>query len=272
MVKLMYLLVIASIFIQNILAQNGYYELGARSQGVGNSSVTFIDGNAIFNNIGAISKLETTSLHASYLVLPGLAGIGIASLGLVWPFKPFNLAIGAARLGNNIYNEHRLSLGAGNQFGHTGLGLQVNYFQFSFEGLGSRQVVVLEFGGVTEITPEFFFGAHIYNLNQAKISRATGEPIPTLIKAGLSYHPHDRLLVGIEVEKDIDFEPNLKFGLEYKPIQMASFRTGLNSRPARYFFGFGLEVNPFELDYGISHHPSLGNSHQLSISYQLSKS
>ena len=67
--------------------------------------------------------------------------------------------------------------------------------------------------------------------------------------------------------KDIDFETDVKFGLEYQPIEILHFRVGYASTPSLSSFGFGLEFRQFTIDVASSFDSNLGFSPQVSLYY-----
>ena len=140
---------------------------------------------------------------------------------------------------------------------------KINYFQMLIEGLEKQSTLILEFGGIAEITPRWYFGAHIYNLTQARIA-------PTVVKAGLSYRPFQTLSLNLEVLKDIDFEPTVRLGLEYEAFRFFRLRTGFNDQPFKAFGGIGFHKNRLSIDYSYGTHQQLGGSSQISVSYHTS--
>ncbi|MBY0426054.1 MAG: hypothetical protein K2Q22_10490, partial [Cytophagales bacterium] len=119
---------------------------------------------------------------------------------------------------------------------------------------------------------QLFFGAHIYNLNRAKLADYQNERIPTIMKAGLSYRPLKRLLVNIEVEKDLVFPVLYKAGIEYGLFDFLYLRTGINVDPLAGYFGAGINHKNFYFDYAFSRHQILGFTHHFSLSYRFKKS
>jgi len=130
---------------------------------------------------------------------------------------------------------------------------------------------VIEFGGTAEINNHLVFGAHIYNLNQAKILKSEKEYIPVIMKAGLSYHPSKKLMINVETEKELDFKAIFRGGIEYAIIEKLNLRTGISSNPFSNYFGAGIFHKNISIDYAFSTHSSLGPTNQLSISYIFKK-
>ena len=221
------------------------------------------------NNVGGLGQLDQFSIYASYEILYNLVDLSNQSMGLILPLSLGNLGFDVNRLGGELYDEMSAGLSYSNQFGLASLGLKINYFQMLIEGLEKQSTLILEFGGIAEITPRWFFGAHIYNLTQARIADGVGY-IPTVVKAGLSYRPFQTLSLNLEVLKDIDFEPTVRLGLEYEAFRFFRLRTGFNDQPFKAFGGFGFHKNRLSIDYSYGTHQQLGGSSQISVSYHSS--
>ena len=268
---LVLILFISPVLQFSCLAQNGNYQVGARATGMADASVTLDDPYSIFNNVGGITGVENTSLLFFYQNRYQLSEFNTFGAGIIQPFAFGTLGLSLFRFGNSLYTEQKLGLSFGNKFGIASLGAQINYLQLNVEGFGNKGLLVLEFGGIAKLTPQLFIGAHIFNINQAKVSSAFDEKVPTVIKAGVSYRPFSKLMLNIETEKDIDFDPVFKAGLEYLIIDQVSFRTGITADPFQNFWGLGFKAKYVIIDYSFSIDSDLGNIHQLSVVYQLKK-
>lgn len=249
----------------------GSTTFGARSAGMANASVTLADEWAVFNNIGTLAGIDKQYAAFGYANRFGLEGWNNIGASFVSPLSFGGVAgLGVWRFGDNLYNENRVSLGYSHKLYGVSLGIQANYFAVSIEGLGTRQMLILEFGGLVQLSEKLFMGMHIYNFNQAKLNDFQDERIPTIMRAGLSYRPVDKLMVNIETEKNIDFDPSFRVGVSYELFTDKAFiRTGISTQPFVNYYGLSLKHKNFHFDYALSTHNKLGISHQLSLSYHL---
>lgn len=254
-------------------SQNGNFEAGARSSGLANASVTVQDAFAIFNNISGIAKEETPVAVASYSIPAGISAFRIATAGFIVP-KPWgNTSISIYRFGDVLYNEQKLGLGYAHNLGMISLGAQVNYIQYSIEGYGNKGSVSIDIGGITELLPNLSFGAFISNINQGKVSSEGNddERIATIMRAGLTYTPIKPLALLSEVEKDINYKPNFKLGIEYEIVSHFFLRSGFSTAYRKGYYGLGFRSNRLHVDYALSNNIMTGNTHQLSLTYLLKK-
>ncbi|MDQ3393749.1 MAG: hypothetical protein M3512_06515 [Bacteroidota bacterium] len=249
-------------------SQNGNFSFGARSAALGNASVTIHDAFAMFNNISGIAKIESLTTALAFENRYGVSSFNIISAGVILPKKWGKTTLNIYKFGDEYYNEHKIGLGYANNLGMVSLGGQINYIQYFIEGFGTKGAIVVEFGGIAEIIPELVFGAHIFNISQAKLQDPGQEYIATIIKAGLSYRPISKLMINLEAEKDVFYKARYKTGAEYEIVPKFFLRSGFTLRDKQGFHGIGFWPGRFQIDYTLSNNFQLGFSHQASLTYK----
>lgn len=251
------------------IAQTGTeaFPKGGRSMGMGNANVTIGDVWSIFNNIGGLSKIDFSQATFSYDHRLGIDELTTLAAGAALKVKNKAFGLGISSFGSEYFSQNQIGIGFSNKLGIASLGIKVSYLQTSIEGFGRGAAAVIEFGGVAELTPELFFGAHVYNITRAKFGKNSDDRLPTTVKAGISYRPSSKLMVNLEAEKDILLDPLLKIGLEYNLLERIRARVGMNTNPGKFFFGIGFRPKRFHIDYALTQHPSLGNTHHFSFNY-----
>ncbi len=268
MYKKIQLFFIALLFFYYANAQNGRYELGARANGMGNTTVTLSDEMSLFNNIGALADVEETIGFISYQNNFGFAELNTFGAGFVKPMLGGVLGVGVFRFGGNLLNEQKINLGFSNQFGIVSLGLNVHYTQMNIEGAGRKGIMMIDFGGKASITDQLVFGAFVSNINQGNLSESTGETVPTIMRAGISYRPIDELIINTDIEKELDRDALVKIGLEYKIIEKVQIRTGIKLKPFESSFGLGIDQGKMKINYALRNNPNAGDIHELSLGYR----
>ena len=241
---------------------------GARSSGIAHTSVTYADGMSIYNNAGSLGFSKYSSVITGYQNNYEVEGLNTVFAVINKRIKTGAISIGVSAFGDEFFSISRVSTGIGNRFGIAALGVSLHYIQYRIEGFGSHGFISVDVGGLAELTPRLFIGGRIKNINQAKISKFTNEYYPTILTAGISYRPTDQLRFNTQIDKDLQFPAKLKFGLEYK-INALSLRTGLNTQPLWFSFGFGFIHKRFILDYALQNNYLLGRSHSISIAYRI---
>ena len=255
--------------IQTSYAGGGLIPANARSSAMGNVGVMFADHYSLMNKPAGMAYWNHHSFGGSYenkFMMPELAAMAV---GINVPM--FNGAMGltASSYGYNLYGEQNIGLAyakiLSEQFA---IGLKFNYFMINqgaeydnFSGL------VGEIGIMSSITDELRLGAHIYNLNRAKISDYQNERVPTIMRLGLSYQMNDKVQLCLEAEKNIDAKASIKMGMDYQALDPLFVRCGIQTNPTILTFGFGLQWKSFMLDFSTTQHAVLGYSPNLGLVY-----
>lgn len=249
-------------------SQDSRFNFGARNSGLAGASVTLSDQYSLFNNVGGLGRVDNHHLFGGYQNRFGISEFQVIGAGVVYHTEIGNAGFGFYKQGDDLFSQQRLHLAIGHKLQMVSLGLAADLIQYNITTIDTKQVVALEFGGIAEITPQFFFGAHIFNLNQVDLVKETGEKIPTIMKAGLSYRPSQELIINVEVEKDLDFDETVKAGIEYQIIENVFIRTGISSNPFLNAYGLGFQPRKLQFDYSYSHDSNLGEIHEVTLAYQ----
>ena len=255
---------------ETAVAQNTSTTMGARSASLGNSSAMLSDEWSLLNNIGGLAKVNEIITAFSFEAKPALSGSSRMAATYSTPLKLGALGVGVFKFGDNVYSEQVLTAGYSNQFGIASLGMKLNYIQYRAEGFGTKSAISVSIGGITEITHQLSIGAYIQNLNQPKLT--DGERVPVRLAVGLSFKPTEEILLITEIEKDLDYNPVLKAGMEYCIHKKVFGRTGFNLNPEAAFFGVGFKGWRLKFDYAIQYNNALNFAHQASASYRIEKS
>lgn len=242
---------------------------GARSQGLGNSRLNQRDSWAFFNHIGGLDRIEQSELRTGYDARFGLKELNTFSLSGALKNQKGTIGFGISRFGGKLFNQHLMGIGYSNTLGIASLGAKIEWFQTQIEGFGTGNSLVISFGGLAELGPKTFFGANISNINRGKFGKNSDQRLPTTIQMGLSYLPSMLLSTFVEIEKEVDSSPIVKAGIEYRPIQWISIRTGVSSNPTRVSFGLGIQKDRFGFDYAYGQNTALGRTHHLSLGLKL---
>ena len=251
-------------------AQNGI-ELGARSMGMGNANSATSDSWSVFNNPSGIANRKNPEALFAVKKQYGVNALNSIGAGIVVPIKLGALAVSTFRFGDDLFYQQYVSALYANKFGIGQLGFRINYFETFIEGFGNKTQLTLDFGGIVELGESLSVGAMVRNITRSELSDFEDERLPTLLSIGLMYAPDDKFVINVDVEKDIEFDPRLKLGLEYQFLPKFNFRTGVNTAPFNNFLGLGFRTWKVVIDYAIAMDYTLGTSHQATLSYKLSK-
>lgn len=240
--------------------------VGAEAVGMGGAVVAMESPYASFNNIANVAQLKEISLVAAYENKFSIGIFNTVAAACNLPLKNSGvIALTTQRFGNEAYSEQSLSLGYAYHLGGVNLGLKANYLQYAAEGLGTRSTVGLDFGVRTQLAKTIFLAAHFFNVNQARLLAFQNERVPSVLKIGFSYTPTDKLMVNIEGEKDLAFEPLYRAGIAYKIVPQLTGRVGISTLPQTSYFGIGFHSKRLQLDYAIHTHPRLNLTHNIGL-------
>jgi len=253
------------------IAQVGEVDFGARSKALGNTNSNLTDEWAMFNNVGGISGLENGTVSFGYERVVGIEGFDKIAVGVVQPFKFGTTGFSVYRFGDDLYNEGLVSAAFGNKIGFVRLGIRANYFQMKIDEFGTTSALFFDFGGIVELIPTLSFGAYISNFTLSTLRNSERTNLPVIMKVGLSYNPISAVRLNVDLYKDVDFQPNIKAGVEYAIHEKFFLRTGLNADPFTGFFGLGVYLDRFHIDYAVGTNQYLGTTHQASVSFTYQK-
>lgn len=256
----------------NIEAQISNDGAGSRALATSNASINISDVWAINNNIAGLAEFKGTQIGSGFSNRFGVGGFNTMSFVAAHELNTGTAGLSIKRFGDNLYNESIIGLGAAHKVDFVSLGLKANLMQVAISELGSQMAVALEFGGLVHVNNEITVGANIFNINQAKMAVYNDERFSTVLKAGVTYQPSDKLFATLEAEKDVVYKHNVKVGVEYFVIDKLAVRTGFSTLHQSASFGFGLILNNFNVDYAFSYHNLLGVSNSLSLNYIIKKS
>ncbi len=245
--------------------------VGPKALGMGGISAVNDDLWGVLNNPGGIADLDELGTFVSYRTIFDFAPFNTVSAGVALP-TPFGTAgLGVFRFGDELFNTQMLSFSMARKIGIMQLGIKASYLQLNIEGFGSRGVFVADIGGIATLTPELSFGAHIYNFSQSTVSAETQERVPTLIRLALAYEPSEDFTLSVEGEKDVDLDPDIKLGLQYRVIEKLYLRTGFSGLNNTHSFGGGLQLQRFVVDYAVRVDRDLGSTHNFGLSFYPSR-
>ena len=262
-----FLLIFISFY--SVLGQTGVYDFGGKSAGMANSSVTLADAYSVFNNIGALARIEKATAFAGYRNLFGINELSTVAAGFALPTKPGTFGIGLYRFGGDLLSEQKASVGFSNKIGLISLGANLSYVQYHIESLGKTSALVIEFGGLAELTKELRVGAYVFNLNRASPGNAAIRQLPVTMKAGISYLPTDELTINTEILKQVDSKERFRIGFNYQLIRNVAVRSGIETNPVRGSFGIGFNPGKFLIDYAFSNQAILGDIHDVTLAITL---
>jgi long-subunit fatty acid transport protein len=240
----------------------------ARAHGMAGIGMTLDAIDAVYSNPAGLSGIERTSLHAGSAQSFGLSPLTQANAAAaIRTGENGILFMRAGQFGFSAYQERQLGLGyAMSLSDNLNAALRFDLYQFSIEGYGSAMLPGFLLGIQYKLGNVLSFGAAVRN--PVEITTHDAITLPATLSAGLSYRPTEAVGLYAEIEKDIDFSPRLKFGVEYRIVDALELRVGSASNPGTFHAGVGLRVREsLSIDLGAGYHVQLGFTPALGIGF-----
>ncbi|MBI2281778.1 MAG: hypothetical protein HYU68_13970 [Bacteroidetes bacterium] len=254
-------------------ATNGNDVIGSRSTALGSFSTTLSDLWSTNNNQAGLGFVKELSAGISFENRFLLKETSYKAGAFVLPLKAGTFGLSITSFGYSAYSENKAGLSYGIKLAEKiAVGVQVNYLNTRLSGdYGQASTFTAALGVIANLSKELSIGVHVYNPNRTKLADYNNERVPTIMKLGLDYKFTDKVFLGVEAEKDINFNPVVKVGVEYHAIDILYLRGGISTNPTMSSFGFGLKLKDFKLDFSSSYHQTLGLTPSISLIYVKSK-
>jgi|AntAceMinimDraft_16_1070373.scaffolds.fasta_scaffold08022_2 hypothetical protein len=255
----------------NVFAIHDNKPVGARSSAMGNASVALSDFWSAHNNQAGLAYYKNIAAGFYYEDNFLIKELGLKYAAVVLPTNSGVFGLTTSYFGYTQYNESKLGLAYSKSFGEKfSAGLQLDYLSTHIaENYGNKGAVTFELGIRAQLSKNLYLGAHVFNPVNIKIAEYNDERLPTIMRLGLSYNFSEKIIACVETEKDINYDPVLKAGMEYHIIKEIYLRAGISTNPTLNTFGFGVEFKKLKFDFASSIHQTLGYSPQISLIYNI---
>jgi hypothetical protein len=205
-------------------------------------------------------------------VSPGLYGfpelkrqeavVGVPWGGLVFP-------VCLSRFGFDLYGETVIGSGVGGELAPSfRAGVLLNLCHLAIRGYGSSWTAGVDAGLQWDPADEITLGCSAANLYAPPIG-GTGEPLPRTISAGLDYRPVPGCHLLLDAVKDVRFPLELHLGIEYTLLNLLALRGGMVDDPPFVTGGVGILWGILEVDYALTVHDVLGETHEFGLRLHL---
>jgi hypothetical protein len=252
-------------------ATNDNNPIGGRSAGMGYTGVTLADPWSVQNNQAGLGYLKNISAGIYYENRFLVNELSSKSAAFILPTQSGVFGVDMNYFGYDKYNETKVGLAYGKAFGEKiSAGIKFDYLNTHIaDNYGDKRNVTFEIGVLSKLSKSLSIGAHVFNPIRVKVAEYNDERIATIIKLGLMYNFSDKVIVIAETEKNINYKPVFKAGIEYHIIKEIYLRTGISTNPTLNTFGIGIELKKIKIDFASSINQVFGYSPQISIVYNI---
>ncbi|MEA2043664.1 MAG: hypothetical protein U9N85_14070 [Bacteroidota bacterium] len=255
--------------ISEIQAQNNMI-FGARQVSMGGTGLIYSDIWSSSHNQAGLADIKGYGAGAYYSDRFQLSELGTAAFTLVAAAGKFGtFGLNYTQFGYELYSQNKFGLAYGKRLGkRVSAGIQLDYFTISQGGpYGKQGFATGEIGIQAEPIDNFYVATHVFSPWPVKISSSEDLYVPTIFRLGTGYQFSDEVIVSLEVEKDIENSPIVRFGTEYEIFEQFFIRGGFSSTPAEFAFGIGYNFKNVQLDLAFKNHNTLGFSSHAGLSY-----
>lgn len=245
---------------------------GARPGALGNAYVG-VRGDfwGLFYNPASIAGIPHTTLAAYGEQRFLLTELTSASAGVVWPFFPEqSIGFSGSTFGFDAFRRSQASATyAISILDRFNLGASVTYMNLDISELGSSNAVFANIGLNTALTSQLSLGFSAHNITRTQLENTFGfqEELPVVYSAGLAYQPDEKVLLVVDLQKDVNQPVSFRGGIEYEIASILKVRAGVGNEPIIWSGGLGLKLDQLQLDFAAQYHEQLGYTPQVSLTF-----
>ncbi len=148
--------------------------------------------------------------------------------------------------------------------GRMHVGTTIGWRDVAIQGYGSAGVLLVDLGAAMEVSDGWVVATVVGAVNRPTIGRSR-ERLPITFSLGSSMQVTSHLLLVADAWKDLRHAVQLRFGVEYIPLEQLRLRAGSATEPGRFSAGIGTMIEGIAADYAVVTHSDLGLTHILSV-------
>jgi len=243
--------------------------VGARSVSLSGVSVCLEDVWATANNPAGLGRYRHISLASSLEQRYLLKELGYYGVVLSMPTANGSFGLFSRFFGYEKFIDQEVNLAYGRLFGESFLcGLSLVYIiQKAADGSKALHQLSYQLGTIVDLSDKVKLGFTAFNPLQLYFKSAYYVTLPTILKLGMTFQYAPSLIFYVETEKDLDFSPILKLGMEYLFREVFVIRGGIKMFPAAGSFGVSFRHQSMLYEISTTYHQYLGFTPQLSLQY-----
>lgn len=244
----------------------------ARSRSLALADAAITSDATGWSNPAALAFLKRPCINLSAENPWCIAELSSGAFSFCLPVKAGTFAISFNRYGCTAFHESRAALSFGKSLGKkVKAGINLDYLNIKQYGdYGNLYAFIPSFGVQILPVEGLAMGCQVSNpAGQGYYPRGFMK-LPVVINAGLAYQPEAEILFCLEVRSESGYKPVFCGGIEYNFEKQFAFRMGLSSSSGmQYNLGIGYMGKHVKTDLAVSHHPVLGFSPSITITFIL---
>ncbi len=233
----------------------------------GTSNSLFLSVTAVNLNPALLEYSDGMIISTGFSRLYDLAELDMISTGIVYDARFMTTALLYSNFGDaEILSENNFALALSKSFASKiSLGAKFDYHRVSFAGdYVDLSTMSFAIGSSIRFT-DVILHASFADLNRPGLSDNDNKT-DIAYRGGLSFIAIENTILNIELSGRFNQETRFHFGQEMLLEDILILRLGLVTNPTMPSGGLGIKYGKFMLDYSISHHNKLGDTHSLGFS------
>lgn len=250
----------------------GTVSYGGKSNGMGNASVSSIDGWGSVNNQGALPFLNKPFVGVSYDLRFGLKEFSSRTCVVSYPALSGVASLQFSAFGSSLFSVYKSGMGYSRLFGESfGAGLHFDLLSFKVNPqMRTLHLLTFELGMMWRLTEDLSLGCHLFNLPAVNYSlEKTTESLPVEYRFGFQRTLSDRLNFAGEMAGNDQDNPFFRFGLDYQIQEFLSFQLGFQTLGASLGAGMGYQFSKGRVDVACRSIQGLGRLYSISLNMDL---
>lgn len=241
-----------------------------RSGGMG-SPLAVLSGHwSVLTNPAGLATINSTSFGLFYCNFYGISELGSGAFAISIPTKSGNFGIGFLSAGFKSLTENRTSISYGKSIGkNLQAGIRIDWLLFNQPSDYRDLYAWIPSAGIQwHPFNKLIVAATIVNPARQEYIPAGYMQIPSGVISGLGFQLSDEILMLLEVRKFTDEPFNYVLGLEATVKKPFLMRFGITRQDYfSYSLGAGYSFRKLTVDMAMSHHPVLGFSPGLGLTF-----
>jgi hypothetical protein len=243
--------------------------LGAESTSMSGISAGLQNVWSSANNPAGLARCDqltlATSLEQRYIIKE----LGYYGVAVSLPVQKSCFGLTVVYTGFKQLSDQRIFLSYGRSFGeHVQGGVGLVYI---FQHAGNENklhMVSYQFGTIVDLSDKINLAFSSLNPFQFYFSNKSYSTLSSVYRLGLVYHYSPSLKILAELEKDLDYAPVLKIGMNYIMKDIFAIRFGFKMFPVSWSFGAALHYHKVLVEIASTYHLYLGFTPHLSFQFQ----
>ncbi len=251
-------------------AVNDKYYAGMRALGMANATVASVDAWSGINNPSAIAFLDKNVIAASYKSIYMIQEIGVSHALFNWHTSKGSVGLNFQYQGFAGYSDINAGLYYARKFGdHFSAALQFTSLMVKPSELEKQNYLFTADASLSyHPTDKLFIGVDVFNPFSVQYETLYyTEQVPVSMRLGMEYWFAKNVSFCLEAEGNSTYPLNVKTGIEYQIHSLLALRMGAATEPKQICFGIACNIKGCSVEMAIQQFVQNQRHAGVSLSY-----